>query len=516
MAEREAGHEPGPADAAGRLSTSVARAKGELAERRGDLSQAKRELLARRLSGRLGAGTRQELADRAAARREEAAPTAGFAQLAGEPPLDLAAEAALDPAIRVEHPPGAGSMVDAPAGGLGAGRAAAAVAAGGGLDSGAAAGGEPAAVLLTGATGFLGAFLLAELLRQTRATVVCLVRAGGVEEGTARLQRHLEAHGAWDESSAGRIRVLPGDLARPLLGLPREEFDAAGDAVDAIVHNGAAVLASHPYAALKAVNVLGTQEVIRLACRGRPKPLHFVSTLDVFFASGAAGGAALLEDDPLDHPGGEATGYAQSKWVAEKLVAVARERGLPVWVYRFGRVSWHSASGVWNPDDGFRRVVDACLELGSVPDLDAEFVLTPVEFIARAIVALARGAASGGGAGRSLHLVNPQPVTSGQLAAWARARGRPLAVAPDDEWLAAARRLLPESMLPNLARLRARASSGAAGGEGGGAGAGGGGRRGEPDSRIARAALAARGIECPPIDEASLGAYLERYARRPT
>src|SRR5262249_47915849 len=142
--------------------------------------------------------------------------------------------------------------------------------------------GEPERIFLTGATGYLGAFLLRDLLRQTRAEIFCLVRSATVEEGNSRLRKSLEAHGLWDESLGGRIRVVPGDLSLPLLGLSRERFDELAAAIDAVFHNGALVNMVPPYQALKAANVLGTGEVLRLACQTKPKPVHYISTVSVF------------------------------------------------------------------------------------------------------------------------------------------------------------------------------------------------------------------------------------------
>src|SRR4051812_49927803 len=76
-------------------------------------------------------------------------------------------------------------------------------------------------VLLTGATGFVGAHLLHALLRETQATVLCLVRPDrhGLRGGPAdRLRANLEAHGLWQPAWAERIRPLTGDLRQSGLG----------------------------------------------------------------------------------------------------------------------------------------------------------------------------------------------------------------------------------------------------------------------------------------------------------
>jgi len=58
----------------------------------------------------------------------------------------------------------------------------------------------------------------------------------------------------------------------------------------------------------------------------------------------------MTESDPVDHSEGIYLGYSQSKWVSERLVAIARDRGLPVCIYRPPLVSGHSQTGLWNTE----------------------------------------------------------------------------------------------------------------------------------------------------------------------
>ena len=101
------------------------------------------------------------------------------------------------------------------------------------------------AVLLTGATGFLGAFLLEALLQRTSATVYCLVRAPQLERATERIQENLRRYRR--EADADRICPILGDLALPGLGLAADVGDPLADRIDAIFHRGAVVKWSYPY-----------------------------------------------------------------------------------------------------------------------------------------------------------------------------------------------------------------------------------------------------------------------------
>ncbi len=131
---------------------------------------------------------------------------------------------------------------------------------------------QPQTILLTGATGYLGAFLLHELLHQTKATIYCLVRSNTIASGKARLQSTLEFYSLWDEALSDRIIPLLGDLSQPLLGLSVEHFRELATKIDCIYHNGAQVNFTYPYPALKAANVLGTQEILRLAAQQKRNP----------------------------------------------------------------------------------------------------------------------------------------------------------------------------------------------------------------------------------------------------
>ena len=284
------------------------------------------------------------------------------------------------------------------------------------LDAGIAANGrlfqfpaQPARVLLTGATGFVGASLLRELLDETSADVYCLVRADSPDDGSRKLRQSLEKFGLWDESAGARIVPVPGDLSERRLGLSEERFADLGRDLDVIYHNGAWVNALYPYAMMKAANVQGTLEVLRLACDTKIKPVHYVSTLSVFppdrWALGVMDEQWIVEGGNSLHGG-----YAQSKWVAERLVSTAAERGLPVSVYRLGRVSGDSRTGIWMPDPLLIDSLKTILDLGSVPRIDDGFPidLVPVDYVAKALVCLSRQPES---LGKAFHLVNPRPTT---------------------------------------------------------------------------------------------------------
>lgn len=262
-------------------------------------------------------------------------------------------------------------------------------------------------VLLTGATGFVGAFLLEELLTSTDAQVLCLVRADDPAAGLARVQENLRRYVGWQPEYERRLQILPGDLAQPFLGLDENAFDELAHRVGTIVHCGAWVNFAHTYGQLAPANVGGTEQVLRLSCRGGGIPVHHVSTYGVWGLP-TPGRTVVLEDDDLSTAGPLVTGYVQTKWAAEHLVRQAVSRGVPVDTYRLGRVVGDARSGVSLTSHFTNRVLKGSIELGIAPDLDLEIEMTPADYVAKALVHLAGQCNVGG---RVVHLVNPRRMS---------------------------------------------------------------------------------------------------------
>ena len=291
-------------------------------------------------------------------------------------------------------------------------------------------------VFLTGATGFLGAFLLDALLSRTEAEVHCLVRLrkGEDADSATSVRANLQRYGLWEPGHAQRIVPVVGDLSKPLLGMVEEDFHALARSLDLVIHNGAAVNLIYPYAGLKPVNVDGTREILRLACLHKTKPVHYVSTNGIF-----SPGTPLCEEDvDLDTlTDAREDGYGQSKWVAEKLVWEAAGRGLPVAVYRPGNISGHSTSGASNPRDFQAALLVESLRLGRAPQLDGwRMEMTPVDFVSHAICYLASKPKA---LGQVFHLVDPNPVPAERVFTWLEELGYPLKRLDYTDWLEALR-----------------------------------------------------------------------------
>jgi thioester reductase-like protein len=286
-------------------------------------------------------------------------------------------------------------------------------------------------ILLTGATGFLGAYLLRSLLRSTRARVWCLVRPDEHIDDQTRIRENLEVYGLWEPSFESRVYPIAGDLVQPQLGLSSDQFNILCRETDSIFHCAASVNWVFPYAALRDINVLGTLEMLRLACRNKAKRFHFVSSMAVCYST--SGPPEVSErDDMLPYLSGIHLGYAQSKCVAETLVLRANERGLPVAIYRPSLICGDGESGVSNTIDFLANVIKGCVCMGSAPDLDWSLDCCPVDHVADAIVGLSGLSCD---SPRVYHLANPSDRHWRELILWMNLFGYPIKLQPYPDWL---------------------------------------------------------------------------------
>jgi thioester reductase-like protein len=176
------------------------------------------------------------------------------------------------------------------------------------------------------------------------------------------------------------------------------------------VHSGALVNLVQGYGAHRAANVTGTIEILRFATAFRGKAVHHISTLGT--VADEAGGIAVPVPEapaPLHLPSG---GYGQSKWVAERLLDLAAERGITVAVYRLGEMMPHSRTGVPSQRGLPDLLARACLRVGLCFSSPIVLNYTPVDYASRLVVtAIARGESG------YFHVRYPEPVAFDELLA---------------------------------------------------------------------------------------------------
>jgi amino acid adenylation domain-containing protein/thioester reductase-like protein len=362
-------------------------------------------------------------------------------------------------------------------------------------------------LFITGATGFIGAFLMQELLHEyPQATLYCLVRADSMAEAADRLRETLVGYEIWDDRFGPRIMPVLGDLAQPLFGLSETQFGELADRVDVIYHSGAYVNLVYPYAALRSANVVGTQEVLRLATTGQTLPVHYISTIDVFHSRQYHGPEPIFETDRLISAEGYVEGYAQTKWVAEKLVMSARDRGVPVCIYRLGMITGHSETGGFQLGNLIVRMAKGFIQLGTAPDLDLEMVLAPVDYVVKSIVHLSCQPEA---LGQTFHIVSPHRLSLRQLVADINAAGYPVAIVPTATWQKQLRQAPHENALTPAISMFSAPCPGEA----------------IPivistfvaqthDDRQAQTYLVGAGITCPPVSGTMIRTYLAYFHRQ--
>nr|HAT8714237.1 amino acid adenylation domain-containing protein [Legionella jordanis] len=285
-------------------------------------------------------------------------------------------------------------------------------------------------IFLTGGTGFLGVYLLRDLLQTfPAATIYVLVRADDTATGLKRLQKVAQQYRL--KIDLDRVVPVLGDLAEAQFGLEAGEYLEMSKRIDVIVHNGALVNFIDDYQKLAAVNVDGTAEVLKFAALSRHKPVHYISTLSVvprdvegnkpkpFFEEGAINSAGFIQG-----------GYAQTKWVAECLVEEAKAQGLRVKVYRPTRIAGDSQTGIGNENDLFYRFIRGCLQLAAVPGVDFNLDLVPIDFISQFVAMEMRL-----GSGRdSFNLLNSKAIPFKTIVG-SMCKYRKVNLLPYEEWL---------------------------------------------------------------------------------
>lgn len=283
-------------------------------------------------------------------------------------------------------------------------------------------------VLLTGANGYLGRFLVLELLRRLQGgpgTLVCLVRGTDAEAARQRLDAAFDSGDpdlveTYRVLARGRLEVLAGDVSQPRLGLADDDWDRLAAQVDEIIHPAATVNHVLPYEELFGPNVAGTAELIRLAVSHHKKSIVYLSTVGIAdqvppgrFDETSDIRTACPERAVRDE---YANGYANTKWASEVLLRGAHDRfGLPVTVFRSNLLLAHrSYRGQLNVPDMLTRLILSMLLTGIAPTSfyrpnpdgsrkQVHFDGLPVDFVAEAVATIR----AQGPAHTTYNLVNP-------------------------------------------------------------------------------------------------------------
>ncbi|TCV57449.1 non-ribosomal peptide synthetase [Pseudomonas fluorescens] len=285
-------------------------------------------------------------------------------------------------------------------------------------------------VVVTGANSFLGVHIVEALLAWGATEVACLVRASAEHSAAERFSQALRDNHL-THLDLDRVSVYAADITQPQLGLPDDVYARIDSTFGALVHNAAHVNHVLDYASLARDNVEPIFECLRL-CEGRSKKIfNFVSTLSASSALDANG--QVLEQPAAETPPIYIkNGYNLSKWVGERILQRARDRGVWVNLFRPGNISFNSLTGVCQPHKNrLMLMLKGSIQLGQVPDLSLNFDLMPVDFLAR-FIAFHASRYQPTQAVFNLH--NPQPLSWDAYVASFRDSGREFSLVSVAEW----------------------------------------------------------------------------------
>jgi amino acid adenylation domain-containing protein/thioester reductase-like protein len=286
-------------------------------------------------------------------------------------------------------------------------------------------------ILLTGAGGFLGVYLLKELLKNTNAKVTCFVRKGEFENPVKKLMANVQKFRLEQDISLAdrRLIIIGADISYHHFGLPQERYNHLVNNIDLIIHCGAQVNIMASYNKLRGSNVQGTLEIIKFATTAIDKPIHYISTLSSATRKDAQD--MLIEEFPDAEYKDIYGGYAISKWVSERLLSEINNRGLPVTIYRSGYISGQSDTGMTNLNDALLMLIKGCIQMGYAPHLDEKITLLPVDFVSESIVQLSLKFPDGANV---FHIDHPTGILWTDLIAWLNDYGYSIKILPLQKW----------------------------------------------------------------------------------
>ena len=257
---------------------------------------------------------------------------------------------------------------------------------------------------VTGATGFIGRFLVGNLLRR-KGTIHVLVRKGS----EAKLDAIAERMG-WDRK---RIVPVTGDLSKPKLGLTAAQIRKLAGDVQHFFHLAAIYDLSADAASQQVANIDGTRHALELAAAVKAGCFHHTSSIA---AAGLYPG--VFREDMFEEAEGLKDPYLRTKHESEGIVR--REARVPFRIYRPSFVIGHSKTGEMDKIDGPYYLFTLIKKMRQalpqwVPTLGIEggrINAVPVDFVADAMDHIAH---KRGLDGQTFHLVDPQPMRFGEL-----------------------------------------------------------------------------------------------------
>ncbi|WP_417793250.1 amino acid adenylation domain-containing protein [Terasakiella pusilla] len=255
-------------------------------------------------------------------------------------------------------------------------------------------------ILLSGATGYLGAYLVRELLKTNLVQLTALVRGADNQHATQRLTDTLilyfgEAQGL-QLANDPRLNVLVTDLRQKGLGLDRGDYDHLAQTVDAIYHSAANVNHFGHYQDLYADNVQATDHLIDLAAQrpSNPADFHHISTISVA-GTPPRQGFQLFSEYSLPPKTEAENYYIRTKQEAERRVIAARDRLTNATIHRVGNIVFAADNPILQKGvktNAFFRQLASFIRVGKAPN-DLHVWLCHVDYLAKALITISNSKA---------------------------------------------------------------------------------------------------------------------------
>ncbi|KAL7953269.1 hypothetical protein V8C34DRAFT_321334 [Trichoderma compactum] len=253
-----------------------------------------------------------------------------------------------------------------------------------------------AAVIVTGATGSLGAHLAQSLAeRQDVAMVICVNRQSSVPADQRQAEAFSSRGIALSPSAQEKLRVYESDTSKPQLGLPTQEYAWLVANATHIIHNAWPMSGTRPLKAFEPQlqTMRNLLDLAREIALGNPKSrvgFQFVSSIGVVGYADTSAGPPIPEARvPIASV--MPSGYTEGKWVCERMIDETLHRYPRLFratVTRPGQISGSSRSGFWNPVEHFAFLVKSAQALRVWPDLRGRLQWLPVDLSAGVMVDL--------------------------------------------------------------------------------------------------------------------------------
>jgi thioester reductase-like protein len=248
-------------------------------------------------------------------------------------------------------------------------------------------------VVLTGATGSLGAHIATQLARSDNVrTIYCLVRAKSVASAGRRVAQSLHNRAVLfglPPAAARKIIALPADLANSTsLGLDETTYDRLAKSATAVIHCAWAVNFNWSLESFESC-IAGARNLLDFCLSTKaPQPASFSFCSSVSTVARTPGNW-VPEEFPESLSYAQGMGYAQSKLVTENIInRAAHQTGMTARVLRIGQIVADTAHGIWNASEAIPMIFQTADTIKALPQLDDILSWTQVDVIASSIIDL--------------------------------------------------------------------------------------------------------------------------------